>query len=171
MSHTQCDARQQSRFELWSSEQWGHRGAGGINLLAYNAAFLINGGSGSTVWKMPHCLIAWLSVAKRIMCCLTLETETMDRKEWIQHSHIAFWPLFPLNQTDSSVLFPSCRIVHDQHLLQFHPPQAPSKFPAYWAFTVLYVHLTLPVHLSPFSIKPQLKALMYPDRACHKMAN
>lgn len=24
-------------------------GAGGINLLAYNAAFLINGGSGSTV--------------------------------------------------------------------------------------------------------------------------
>lgn len=46
MSHTQCDARQRSRFELLSSEQWGHRGAGGINLLAYNTASLINGGSG-----------------------------------------------------------------------------------------------------------------------------
>lgn len=105
MSHTQCDARQQSRFELWSSEQWGHRVAGGINLLAYNAAFPINGGSGSTVWKMPHCLIARLGVAKRITCCLTRQTETMDRKECFQHSHIAFWPLFPLNPTDSSVLF------------------------------------------------------------------
>lgn len=46
MSHTQCDARQRSRFELLSSEQWGHRRAGGINLLAYNTASLINGGSG-----------------------------------------------------------------------------------------------------------------------------
>lgn len=67
MSHTQCDARQRSRFELWSSGQWGHQGAGGINLLVYNAACLINGGRNSTVWKIPHCLIAWLSVAKSVM--------------------------------------------------------------------------------------------------------
>lgn len=53
MSHTQCDATQRSRFELWGDEQWGHHRAGGINLPVpwYNTVFLINGGNCSRIWK------------------------------------------------------------------------------------------------------------------------
>lgn len=170
MSHTQCDARQRSRFELWSSEHWGHRGARGINP-AYNAAFLINGGSGSAVWKN-----ATLSNSL-IECCeknnVLPDSGDHDNGQGrvvSTQSHCFLTTVSIKSNRFFRSFSSSCRIVHDQHLLQFHPPQAPPKFSAYWDFTVLYIHLPLPVHLSFFSIKPQLKALMYPDRACHLMA-
>lgn len=103
MSHTQCDARQRSRFELWSSEHWGHRGARGINL-AYNAAFLINGGSGSAVWKN-----ATLSNSL-IECCeknnvLPDSGDHDNGQGRVVSTQSHCFLTTPLNQTDSSVLF------------------------------------------------------------------
>lgn len=164
MSHTQCDARQRSRFELLSSEQWGHRGAGGINLLAYNTASLINGGSGEHSLKN-----ATLSNSS-IECCeknnvLPDSGERDNGQGWVVSTVILFyWKLFPFKQKDSCALFLSFRrIVRAQNLLQFHPLQAPPTF-----YSTLH---PLPVHPSPFSIKSQLTALMYPDRVCHLTAN